>query len=286
MQRRQVLALLPSVAASMPMTVHGQASSVPPSAAPTVSHADVRKLVVVLTLVEAALMLAAQTNTQPSANGEAKWWASYNENTWQLRVEGGVEKISMNARLVGTIWGNEGQDLLVTYAGTGQIGKEPILVQGKVDWPYAKEHKDYLSTDFWHLTKFGLNSQWDWIVAAETIVGGVGGAAALSNPVGILGILAIGTAGLAGAELLKSVSKSYWPPRSDSLAAAPPLPPRTTQAVSQPSPQQQDDEIVIECTREGALTIKIKGRGPGAAAAIEGSCHNGSGSGRINWRGR
>lgn len=285
MQRRDVLVLVPSVVAGLPATARGQAASVLAGTAPGVSHADVRKLIAILTFTEAALMVAAQVNSKPSAKGEAKWHATYDESTWQIDVGGGVESTSVSTRLVGVMWGNERENVLSTYAGNGQIGKEPMLIHGKVDWPYDTARKDYFTTDFWHLTKVGANSTWDWTVAAEIIVGGLGGGAAISNPVGLLAFLAVGTAALAGAELLKSVSKSYTPPSSEALAAPPPLPPRPTQAASQPSSQRQDDEIVIECTKEGALTIKVKGNGPGRAANIEGRCHNGRGSGTINWRG-
>lgn len=285
MHRRQVLALLPPLVAGLPVTARAQVASVPSGTVAPVSHADVRKLVAVFTLTEAALMLAAQVNTKPSQSGEAKWWASYNEHTWQLGLDGGVDKTSVSARLVGTVWGNERQNLLVTYAGNGQIGKEPILVHGKVDWPYDRERRDYLTTDFWHLTKFGTDSTWDWIVAAETIFGGVGSAAAITNPVGLLGFLALGVAALSGSAVLRSESNSRRPARSDTPAIPPPSPPRPAQAASQPSSQRQDDQVVIECTKEGAFTLRVTGSGLGAAN-IEGSCQDGRGSGRINWRGR
>lgn len=286
MYRRQVLALLPSLAIGASGIARAQG-------VPELHHA-----VIALSTSEALLALAAQIKSQvEDDDAKLDWRISYTATTWQVRCFGSTRVGPVKASLLGTLRGKEGRDdLLVAYSGAGELGgdskrkAEPFIVHGTVDWPYDKQRGDYFTTDFRHLTKFGENSTWKWIVGGEILVGSaVGiaggiGATALVVGTGALGLLAwiaaagaSGTAAIGAASGLISISESVQKHfTGNSPVGAPDLPKRP-EVPSQEKPfEWRDGKILVAIDRQG----RIVGRGPTASNGIQGTFSKERGDGQ------
>jgi hypothetical protein len=80
------------------------------------------------------------------------------------------------APCLGCVWGDQSQDLLAVYSGSGFNGDESIVIHGRADWPYDKQREDYVTADFRQMVKFERQSVWSWVAGAEIVAGGAIGA--------------------------------------------------------------------------------------------------------------
>lgn len=276
MHRRQVLALLPSLAVGVSGVARGQ------------SRFNLLRTVTLLTMTEATLLLGTILKAHAKGTFQyIKWWSNYTDRTWEVICEGGPTGKHARVKLSGYVWGEERQDLLVVYSGAGQIGGddkskgEPVLVHGRADWLYDRDRKDYLTTDFRHLTKFGENSVWGWVVGSEIVVGGTIGAAATiaAAPVTAGASFALGLFNVsAGAGSFVTISQGLQSLReSNKPVAAPELPPRPTPpAPLDPLPPKENNIVVAISTNP--QKGDISGHGPDPSMAISGSFDNAKGT--------
>jgi hypothetical protein len=219
------------------------------------STAEVRKGLIVATIAETMLASASLTQTHARQSlREFKWSSRYSDREWSLTGTGSTGNRKITISVSGFIWGDQGQDLLVTYAGSGMSGDEPILLYGRADWPYDRERKDYLTTDFRHAMKFGKNSFWGWVTGSEIVVGGVVGAGgAVATTTVATGGLALGAAAwiggagaVAGSSALVSVSQAVKSlQESNTPVAAPALPPRPEPPAKGEPLKPQDGKIIV-----------------------------------------
>jgi hypothetical protein len=133
-----------------------------------------------LTIAEAVLATNAQMSDRAgSPIKEMGWKADLGDRNWSLFMKGTSERGPVEVVANGYLWGGEGEDWTVSYAAMGRIGDEPILINGKMDWP--KANSDRLTVGFNQVTKFGTHSTWAWIHGTEAILGAVvGGTAAVA----------------------------------------------------------------------------------------------------------
>jgi hypothetical protein len=213
-----------------------------------------------LTIAEAVLATSAQLSDRTgSPIKEMSWIGELGDRNWSLSVKGSSERGPIEIRVSGFLWGGEGEDWAVSYSGTGQIGGEPIQVNGKMDWPRA--NSDRLTVSFNQVAKFGDHSTWAWIHGTEITVGVLlgGGAAVVATSVAPPLTILVGLAGaMGGASAAASVSNTV---RSIVEGDGPPPPPA---APSVPTPKKderltpQNNVIAVVLTKDG----NVSGSGP------------------------
>jgi hypothetical protein len=245
--------------------------------------AELRKTVMVSTMTEAALSITALVKARTGQDVRNFAWSSrYSDREWSLTGSGVAGNRKVSVTMSGFVWGDEGQDLLVAYSGSGMSGDEPILLHGRADWPYDKQRKDYFTTDFRHAMKLGRNSFWGWVTGAEILVGGVAGAGgAVVGTAAATGGLALGAAAwigsagaVAGSSALVSVSQAVKSLQETSApVAAPALPPRPEPPAKGEPIKPQEGKIIVAMSKDG----RIEGSGPDASNVVSGSFDNKSG---------
>ena len=163
---------------------------------------------------------------------DISWAGTFDDTGWTYSGSGVFSGDPLTLNYVGSLSGQNGQDIVVSFTGTGFIGLEPLTMTGESRWFYDALTGDYLAFEFKHLTKIGQNSLWGWVLGGE-IVAGVGagvvvgaGLATVIGPGGVVPGVAAGTAATgvlvgisAGAQSLL-VEDAGPPPEPD-----PPTPP-------------------------------------------------------------
>jgi len=235
-------------------------------------------------MTEAALSVTALVKARTKQDVRNFVWSSrYSDREWTFNGSGSAGGRKVSITMSGYVWGEEGQDLIVVYSGTGQSDDEPILIHGKADWLYDKQRKDYFTTDFRHAMKLGKNSFWGWVTGAEILVGGVvgaggavAGATVASGGVALGAAAWIGGAGaVAGSSALVSVSQAAKSLQESSApVAAPALPARPEPPAKGEPLKPQEGKIIVAVSKDG----RIEGSGPDAANAVSGSFDNKSGN--------
>jgi hypothetical protein len=123
-----------------------------------------------LTIAEAVLATNAQMSDRAgSPIKEMGWKADLGDRNWSLFMKGTSERGPVEVVANGYLWGGEGENWIVSYSGMGRIGGDPILINGKMDWPMA--NSDRLTVGFNQVTKFGQHSTWALIHGTEIVLG-------------------------------------------------------------------------------------------------------------------
>jgi hypothetical protein len=244
------------------------------------SSSEVRRAVIISTAVEAVLATTAlikDRNDEPFEKGG--WSIKFSDRNWVLTGEGRRREGDFTYTISGFLWGDDKDDWLVSYSGTGINGKEPIYINGTATW-----RSDHSAMDFRNVVKFGENSVWGWVVGSEVIFGGVIGAggAVIAVTVSTAGLgvpaaLVIGGAGaIGGASALVSLSQTAKDiVNSDEPVPSPPLPKMP------PAPEKGEvmlpakDRIFVAVSKDG----RILGSGPDGAVASSGSFERNTGTG-------
>ena len=66
--------------------------------------------------------------------------------------------------------GSDASDVVVTFAGTGSLGNQPLLMVGSSIWYFDGAAQDYLEMDFDQGTKIGANSLHQRVKGKEKII--------------------------------------------------------------------------------------------------------------------
>jgi len=144
------------------------------------------------------------------------------DSGWTYSAAGMFDNMVLNMAYSGSISGQFGQDIVVSFSGTGSLGPDPLLMSGATTWYYDAVAADYINYDFEQLTKIGANSLWGWVLGGETIVGVAAGiltgiGAAVTGPAAVgLGIVAgsAATGALIGASVgAQTLLTSTAPPK-------------------------------------------------------------------------
>lgn len=126
------------------------------------------------TLAEAATStLVTLASIEDTAVGQTlDWSASYSESGWAYSTSGGsFNGKSLDLYLTGSLSGDDGQDIVGSFSGTGNWGADPISLQGSTTWIYDSVSDDYINMDFEQVTEVGSDSWWGVILGAEIFVG-------------------------------------------------------------------------------------------------------------------
>jgi hypothetical protein len=225
------------------------------------ASAEVRQTAILSTMSEAAL---AALSIQPNPSGgdtlEFTWLAKFSDRDWTLAGDGpnGNQKIQFT--MSGYLWGEDDEDLSISYSGGGYINDDPIRLNGKADWLYDKEKAEYREMDFRHVMKFGDKSHWGWVVGSEIVVGGSIGVGAVLIPAALAtGGVGLGPAmapavkaGVEGASVLVTLSTAIRSiQESHDPVAPPPKPAR---------PSRPHHSAPIKPTKDQiSITISING---------------------------
>ena len=166
---------------------------------------ETRTTAVLTTMIEATLATSALLRDQTFLK-ELRWTAKYSDRNFLLNVDGSSESGPIQFIVSGFLWGEDGSDWLVSYGGFGVKGKDPIQINGRMDWRYDSASSDHTEMDFSQVSKFGSDSDWGWVIGTEIGVGaviGAGGAIATAVVAtgGIASLLAI-PIGIAGASTM------------------------------------------------------------------------------------
>lgn len=242
---------------------------------------EIRKAAILSTMAEAMISAASLTRQQyGSGFSDFSWHATYSDRDWSVIGSAEFEKRTVTFRMTGYAWGEDGQDLLLTYAGDGGRDlvpdgskKESIHISGRSDWFFDSTKSDYLAMDFRHVMKFGDHSTWGWVLGSEILVGGVvgvGGAIVTAGAAIATGgaAVAVGVAGaLAMVPGLVSMSDTVMTRYESGKQATPSdLPPRPTLPPKLGPLEPAKNKLYVLVSKDG----RLQGSGP------EGACLTGT----------
>jgi hypothetical protein len=179
--------------------------------------AEVRKAAILTAISESATSQVTLIKDRLGADQSVNinFDCSYGDEDFRIHLYGSnASGDEINVRYTGHVLMEANNNMSISFAGTGSIGKDPLRSNGNLTWLYSNESNDYRSIDFQMVTKFGDHSVWGWVLGAETIVGGTiggGGAAAtalIASDGAAIGLIAWITAGGAGAGAAALISAS------------------------------------------------------------------------------
>lgn len=233
---------------------------------------EMRKAAILSAMTEAALSSVSLMHDHLHKDlKNFNWTSTFSDRDMAFRGEGffgdSSDGVKFSFTLTGYLWGDDQQDLSLTYSGLGYANDEPIRLNGRSDWAYNKDKSDYMNMDFRHVMKFGKNSYWGWIVGSEIIMGGalgaggaIAGTAAATGGVALGAALWIGAKGAAeGASalvavstLVKTLTESHEP------VDQPKQPDRPTPPLKGNPIRLAPDQILTAVSKNGQLL----GKGP------------------------
>lgn len=222
---------------------------------------DLKQAMILTTLTEASLSVFSMLQEREHGSLEnLSWTADYSERDWVYHAHGKYNGKDLEFTLAGFLWGEDKQDLIISYAGLGRFGDESLQVHGRTTWLYDQARDDYREMDFQQNFKLGENSVWGWVIGAEVIVGGtIGAGAAIVGGTIVTGGLGLGAAvwlGMGGfasgsaafvcaSAAAESLLESEEPPE-------PPTPPK------RPEPPKADQTLVAT---KGMIYTAVSGNG-------------------------
>jgi hypothetical protein len=110
--------------------------------------------------MEAALATASLVKDRsPGTDSPASWSIRFSDRNWTLELKGN----NYNCLISGFLWGEDNAEWLATFAGSGSVGRDPMVVNGKGEWRYDPTFTDHRSMAFHNVVKFGENSFWGWV---------------------------------------------------------------------------------------------------------------------------
>jgi len=231
---------------------------------------EVRKAASLLTTSEATLATIALLGQHFKTRIEdLSWSVEFTERTWVARLSGNINRQKSEFTITGYVWGNDQETLSVNYAGFGEAGGEPLLINGTATWLYNTDAKDYQAMDFRQVTKIGKNSFWGWVLGAEIVVGGgVGGVVAVSGASVATGGLALGMApwiaaggAAGGAATLVTISDGAKSLLASDTAPSPPAMPK------RPNPPKNGEKL---SPHEGEMLIVLFDKDSISGSAVDG----------------
>lgn len=233
---------------------------------------EMRKSAILSTMTESALSTVSLLQKRLGGNIEDfHWYSTYSDRDFFFSGHGRVADQKVSFAMTGYLWGDEQQDLSLTYSGLGDAGNERMRINGRSDWPFDKSRADYINMDFSQVIKFGENSHWGWIKGTEVIAGGVfgaGSALALAGTatggVALVGAFFIGGMGaVTGAEVFLSFSNALTTLDESHEPTAPPKQPERPSAPDKGQPVEiAPGQILTAVSKDG----RVLGAGPGDLA--------------------
>ena len=202
---------------------------------------EIQKAAILNTIAEAAVATVSLVQDRSPAKLEGiAWSASYSERDWIFTLDGKLANgEALHFAVSGYLWGADNEDWLISYAGLGQQGKDPIRINGRTLWRYDSKVSDHLAADFQQNIKFGEHSVWGWVLGSEIIFGGIVGAGGAIVTAGLsTGGIALGAAAWIGAsgaalgagglacasEAAKNLLEANSPPPPPPAPERPPVP--------------------------------------------------------------
>ncbi len=202
------------------------------------------------------------------------WSGSFDQNSWSYSGSGIFGGKALQLNYSGSLSGQNGQDIIVSFTGNGSLGNDPLTMTGETRWFYDSQVDDYIDFDFEQLTKIGASSLWGWVLGAETVVG-VGAGVAVGVGVGTIlppaGLVAGVKVGALATGLLVGVSAGAKSLLTDSP------PPKPTVALIRPTPNPgdlfpNDGTIIVGVGNDGLLVASdYSGRYRGVGSVLGGS---------------
>ena len=98
------------------------------------------------------------------------WSGSFGNSGWSYNASGFFSGMALTLNYTGSLNGNNAQDVVVTVAGTGSLGNQPLLMDGSSTWYFDAAAQDYLEMDFDQNTKIGANSWYGRVHGLEKVV--------------------------------------------------------------------------------------------------------------------
>jgi hypothetical protein len=142
----------------------------------------------IITMLEASTSaLTTLSDVKNSTDFNASWDGTFSNSGWTYSLLGNFDGNPLNLNYVGTLNGDFGENIVVSFTGNGNLGSEPLNIGGQMTWLYDSTLDDYLEMDFEQLTKIGENSLWGWVVGAEI---GLGVATGVAVGIGVGTIIA------------------------------------------------------------------------------------------------
>ena len=97
------------------------------------------------------------------------WSGSYSADGWSYSASGMLGGAALSLSYTGRLQGAEGGDISVVFSATGQLGLQPILMNGATLWHFDAAADDYLEMDFSQEAKIEANSRWNWTKGREVV---------------------------------------------------------------------------------------------------------------------
>jgi hypothetical protein len=145
-------------------------------------------------------------------NQALNWSSAYSASGWSCSLSGVLNDKDLNLSMSGSLVGNQGEDIVVSFSGIGSWGIEPIeITEGETSWFYDSENNDYINFDFQQLLHLGSESDRAWSTGLDwgggATLGAIAGACALLpfGPITAAGGGVIGA--IMGGEAAASLSK-------------------------------------------------------------------------------
>lgn len=87
------------------------------------------------------------------------WSGMLTETGYSLQLDGRIGGQQLSLQLTGSFTGADGADILFSLQGNGQLGSEPLFVDGTMQWHYDAAYDDYFDADFAQHVQVGANSR-------------------------------------------------------------------------------------------------------------------------------
>jgi hypothetical protein len=221
-------------------------------------------------MAEAALASATLIAEHPEGGlVELPWSVRYSDRDWTFDSEGTAAEQSMYLTMMGYLWGEERETLIISYSGFGALGEHPIHLHGRADWNFDEESGDYRNIDFHHVMKFGEDSWWGWILGSQIVVGGAIGAVAAGGGTTIAtvgaGIGAAPFAAVHGATIGSAALVIISVGAKSILESEEPVPPPA--APEQPAIPDENESL---SPAEGIMLVAISVEGELIGSALDG----------------
>jgi hypothetical protein len=101
------------------------------------------------------------------------WTGTYSDSGWSYSTSGVVGGNPLTMSYIGSMSGTFGENITVSFLGSGNWGSDPINLEGKTTWFYDSLMGGYLIMDYDDSGKLGTDS-WRWVVRGAEIIGGGG----------------------------------------------------------------------------------------------------------------
>lgn len=98
------------------------------------------------------------------------WSGSFGNAGWSYSASGLFSGLALTLNYTGVLSGSDASDVLVTVAGTGSLGNQPLFISGTSTWYFDSIAQDYLQMDFDLGAKIEANSFYKRVKGREKII--------------------------------------------------------------------------------------------------------------------